>query len=178
MVFGAFISLQESFSIKKIIGALIIIIGITIAQWKRQKLEFNKGTIFALLAALFYSLAEIVCFYILRDFDATSFSVYSALLPVLTLLILFPKSIKKLSFYFKPSRALNISIVSINDTLATIFLFVAYQLGRNASQIGPLMATQTIVSVILAIIFLRERDNILNKIIGACLVVAGVIFVI
>lgn len=178
LVLGAFIFLNEPFSIQKLIGTIIIFFGIMVAQWKKQKFVFNQGAFFVLLAALSYAIAEIISFYILRNFDTTSFSVYNCLLPVLALIIITPKTLKKLTFYLKPKRALNISLVSLNDTLATIFLFFAYQIGRNASQIGPLMATQTIVSVLLAILILKERNNILNKIIGASIVVAGVILVI
>lgn len=178
VVFGAFVFLQELFSIQKVIGTIIILVGICIAQWQKQKLVFNLGVVYALLAAFFYAAAEIVAFYILRDFDAPSFSVYGSLLPVIALLIIKPKSVKKLAFYLKPRYALNISVVSINDTLATIFLYLAYQIGKNASQIAPIMATQTIVSVLLAVIILKENKNILNKIVGAMVVVAGMMFVV
>jgi len=178
LVLGAFIFLHESFSFQKLIGTIIILLGIMLAQWKKQRFVFNQGAFFVLLAAISYAIAEIISFFILRNFDTTSFSVYNALLPVFVLIIIFPKTLKKLNFYLKPKRALNISLVSLNDTLATIFLFFAYQIGRNASQIGPLMATQTIISVLLAILILKEKNNFLNKIIGASLVVVGVILVI
>jgi len=84
----------------------------------------------------------------------------------------------KLSFYAKPKNLSNIVIVSINDTLASLFLFNAYQLGRNALQIGPLMATQTIVTVVLALIFLKETDNIYQKITGALIAVLGTILMV
>jgi uncharacterized membrane protein len=83
-----------------------------------------------------------------------------------------------LAFYFETKHALNISLVSVNDILATILLYFAYQIGRNASQIAPIMATQTIISVLLAIILLKEKNNMLNKIIGATIVVAGVMLVL
>lgn len=177
-VFGAFIFLHEVFSVQKVIGTVIILTGIVIAQWKKEKFVFNNGTLFALLAAFAYAVTEIISFYILRNFDVPSFSVYSCFLPVIALLIVMPKSFKKLSFYRKPKRAINISIVSINDTVGTILLFFAYQVGRNAAQIGPLMATQTILAVILGILILKERENMHNKMLGAIVVVAGVMLVI
>ncbi|MEI7989617.1 MAG: DMT family transporter [Chloroflexota bacterium] len=178
VVLGAFIILHEPFSLAKIIGTIVILVGIGFAQWQKEKLAINKGAIFALIAALSYAITEIIAFYILRNFDVPSFSVYSCILPVILLLIIKPKSISKLSFYFPPRRALNIGLVSINDTISTMLLFLAYQVGHNAAQIGPLMATQTIISVILAIVILKERDNMFNKIIGATIVVFGIILVV
>ena len=177
VVLGAFVILHEPFSINKILGTLVILLGIGIAQWQKEKLAINKGTVFALLAAFSYAITEIIAFYILRDFDVPSFSVYSCFLPVIILLLISPKSFGKLSFYFPLKRALNIGFVSVNDTISTMLLFLAYQVGHNAAQIGPLMATQTILSVLLAIIILKERNNMLNKILGAIIVVLGVILV-
>lgn len=178
VVLGAFLLLREAFSLQKVIGTVIILSGIAVAQWKKQNFTFNAGAIYALTAAFSYAVAEIISFYILRNFDAPSFSVYGSLLPVFALLIIKPQTVKKLAFYFKPKYTLNISLVSVNDSLATIFLYFAYQMGRNAAQISPIMATQTILSVLLAIVILKENKNIINKIIGATLAVVGTILVI
>jgi uncharacterized membrane protein len=178
ILLGAFFFLREAFSISKLLGTLFILVGIAIAQWKKQKFVMNEGVLFSLLAALSYAIAEIISYYILRDFEAASFTVFVSLLPVLALLIIKPKTIQKLRFYLRPKYAINIALVSLNDTLATLFLFFAYQTGRNASQIAPIMATQTIISVLLAIIFLKERNNMVKKIVGAVMVVIGVILVL
>lgn len=177
LVLGAFIFLHETFSLPRVIGTLIIILGIFIAQ-QQKRFVINQGVIFALLAALFYAVGEIISFYILSNFDTASFTVYVSLLPVITILIIKPNTLQKLAFYFQPKYALNILAVSLNDTLATLFLFFAYQAGRNAAQIAPIMATQTIITVLLAILILKERHNLLNKIIGAITAVAGLILIL
>ena len=140
IVIGAFLFLREDFSFSKLLGVIIVIIGITIAQWKKRKFVINQGVIYALLAALAYAVTEIIAFYLLRDFDTISFTVLLSFLPVIILLIIKPGSIKKLTFYFKPEYARSIIVVSINDAIATLFLFFAYQVGRNAAQIAPIMA--------------------------------------
>lgn len=178
IVIGAFIFLQESFSVNRLLGMMIILAGITIVQWKKGKFVLNKGVVFALLAAFSYAITELISFYILRDFNAISFTIYLSFLPVIALLIIKPGLIRKLSFYLKPKYALNIAAVSISDAVATIFLFLAYQIGRNAAQIAPIMATQTILSVLFAIFILKERNNMINKIVGALIVVVGVILVL
>lgn len=178
MVFGSFIILHEVFSLRKVLGTLVILIGISLAIWKKQKFVFNRGLIYALLAAFSYAVAEIASFFILRNFDAASLTVYICFIPVVVLLFLRPATLKKLTFYLVPKYATAITVVSINDTLASLAVFFAYQIGRNSAQISPLMATQIILAVILAIIFLKERDRVVNKIVGALVVVAGVLLVI
>ncbi|MFH2085751.1 MAG: DMT family transporter [bacterium] len=175
---GAVLILGETLTFKKLLGGLIIISGVLIAEWRKHKFVFNTGALYVLIAAASYALGEILSFFVLRDFDSTSFLVLNCLIMVVLMLIAKPKIIPKFAFYSKPKNLINILIVSFNDTFATLAVFFAYQLGRNALQIGPLMATQTIVTVILAHIFLRERDNLLQKFIGASLAVIGAIIVL
>lgn len=178
VVLGAFLFLQEQFSIRKVIGTVIILLGIAIAEWKNHRFVLNTGAWFALAAGFGFAATELTSFFVLRDFDAKSFTVYTNLLPVGVLLLVHGKSMKKLAFYARPKNALNITVVSIGDFIATLLLFYAYQAGRNAAQISPIMATQTILSVFLAILFLKERDYMTNKIVGATVVVAGILLVL
>ncbi len=178
LIIGAILFLHESFSLQKLIGAIAILLGVAVAEWRKKKFVFNQGAFYVLLAAMFYATSEIICYFILRNFEATSLIVYSCFVSVATLVIIRPGTIKKLSFYLKPKHAINIMVVSINDTIATLFVFLAYQVGRNALQIGPLMATQTIVTVLLALIILKEKDYMFQKIVGAVTVVMGTILLL
>ena len=55
---------------------------------------------------------------------------------------------------------------------------MAYQIGRNALQISPLASTQTIVTVLLALIILREKGNMFQKMFGAAIAVIGTILLL
>jgi uncharacterized membrane protein len=46
---------------------------------------------------------------------------------------------------------------------------------RNASQIAPITASETILTVLLAILLLKERRNMVQKISDAVIVVMGVL---
>jgi drug/metabolite transporter (DMT)-like permease len=174
VVIGAFILLGEPFSMMKVAGTIVIMLGICIALWKRNQLTFGRGSLLVIISTLLYSSSDLLSLYFVRDFDPLSLLVYISFLPVIVLLILKPKTVKKIPFYFKPRRALVIVVLSLIDIVGTLSVDMAYQVGRNAAQIGPLMGTITIVSVLIAIIFLKERDNMRNKLIGALIVVVGV----
>jgi drug/metabolite transporter (DMT)-like permease len=176
LIIGTLVILQESFTIPKLFGAIILLVGVFIAEWRNRRFVFNIGAIYVLIAAFLYAMGEVLSFYVLRNLDAITFMVYTSFLSLITLVIMKPSIVKKLSFYYQPKFGFNIIVVSINDTLATLFVFLAYQVGRNALQIGPLMATQTIVTVILALFILHEREYMTQKIIGALTVVIGTVF--
>jgi drug/metabolite transporter (DMT)-like permease len=178
VILGAILFLKENLTITKLIGAAAILFGVVLAEWRKQIFVLNKGAVYVLLAAFCFAASSIISFFIIRNFDVLSYMFYGSIFVTLILVIFKPKIFKKLSFYFKPKRALNIVTTSLNDALANIFGFTAYQVGRNALQIGPIGATQTLLTVLLAIVILKERDHILQKIIGSLAAVIGTLLLL
>jgi len=178
VILGAILFLRENLTITKLIGAVAILFGVVLAEWRKQTFILNKGVIYVLLAAFFFAASSIISFFIVRSFDVLSYMFYGSIFVTSILIIFKPKIFKKLLFYFKPKRALNIVTTSVSDSLANIFGFMAYQVGRNALQIGPIMATQTLLTVLLAIVILKERDHMPQKIIGSLATVIGTLLLL
>lgn len=177
-VIGASIILHEAITIQKIIGTIVIIIGVAITVYADKKFKVNKGILIVLLAAILFGLTDINGYYMLGSMDASSYQILFYLLPVIALLLFQPKLMKKVPYYFKPDRALKVIALAIFDTLGMLALFFAYQMGGSASIIGPLSATKVIVTVVLAIIFLKERNNLTNKLVGSVIAVIGAILLL
>lgn len=173
-VIAAFVFLGEAATISKVLGTVLVLVGVGIVYWKRHKVKFGTGLSLALVAAFLYGISYANGFYILRFFDAPSFVVFGSLLPAFVIILWQPKVIEKMRFYLIPKNGILVSLSAFLDTLMSVFLYLAYQLGRNASQISPLAATSLVVTVILAAIFLRERDNLLRKLLGSVVVVLGI----
>jgi drug/metabolite transporter (DMT)-like permease len=177
-VLGAIFFLKETPTLAKLIGVLLIIFGVILTEWKKERLKFNKGAMYVLLAAFFNGVAGTLAYFLLRNFDVLSFLVYNSFAISVLLFIFKPKIVKKFTFYFKTNHLVNILISSFNDGLVNVFTFLAYQIGRNALQIGPLGATQIPLTVILAIIFLGERERLSQRLVGSMAALAGSIFLI
>lgn len=178
LVMGAIVILGEALNLRKFMGTGMIILGVIIVEYRKKKFVINRGALYVLVAAACYAMAEIFSFYILRSFDSTTFLVYAALFIVVAMLILRPGIIKKFSFYTQPKMLANVLVVAMNDTIANLCVFWAYQVGRNALQIGPLMATQTIVTVLLTFLILRETSNMPQKLLGAIVAVFGTVLIL
>ncbi len=103
---------------------------------------------------------------------------YRRCLRFFTLLLVQPKAIKKIKYYFRKDRAAKVLLLSLCDTFGMLALYLAYQTGRNAAVIGPLRSTSIIVTVVLAILILKERTNAVNKIAGALIAVFGVVLLV
>lgn len=177
-VVGAAFFLHEALTLQHIVGAIIVLLGVAIVLYDKKKFSLNKGALFVLVAAFLFGMNDINGYYILKSFDATNFLIYSEFLPVIALFVLQPTLVKKLTYYFQKDKALKVSLLALGDAFGMLTLFLAYQAGGKASVIGPLSATRVLVTTVLAVVILKERNNITNKLIGAVVAVVGVILLL
>jgi drug/metabolite transporter (DMT)-like permease len=178
LMLGAVLILNEELTMRKVIGAAAILAGVVIAQWGKRALVLNRGAVCVLLAAFCFAASGTVSFLIVRSFDVLSYMFYGSVMVASMLAAFRPRVFRKLSFYFEPKRALNIVTTSFNDALANLFGLTAYEVGRNALQLSPIGATQTLLTVLLAIAILKERDHMTRKIAGGLAGVIGTILLL
>ncbi|QQS38396.1 EamA family transporter [Candidatus Woesebacteria bacterium] len=173
-VIGANMFLNEVLTLKILLGTSLIIFGVMLTRFEKRKLVINKGIIFVLISSFLFGIGEINGFHILDSYDSTNYLIYSEFIPVVALLILQPKTVRKLKYYFRKEKAIKILLLSLCDAFGMLTLYLAYQTGGNVSLIGPLRATSIIITTIIAFIILKERNNITNKLIGSVIAVLGV----
>ena len=178
LMLGAVLILNEELTTRKLIGAAAILSGVVIAEWRKRALVLNRGAVCVLLAAFCFAASGTISCFVVRGFDVLSYMFYGSILVTLMLAAFRPRVFRKLSFYFGPKRALNIVTTSFNDALANLLGLTAYQVGRNALQLNPICATQTLLTVLLAIVILKEKDHMTRKIVGGLAGVIGTILLL
>ncbi len=177
-VIGAYFFLHEGVTILRVLGAITILAGVAIARFEKRKFIVNKGVFLALIAAFFLGMSDIVGYYILRSMNATNFLIYSYFLPVIAILLLQPKSIKKLSYFLNLDKSMRLLILSICDVFGMLTLYLSYQAGGAASIIGPLSSSRVLVTTGLAMLFLKERSNMKSKVVSAVVTIIGVVLLL
>jgi len=177
-VLGAFVFLGEAVTANKVLGAVAVVLGITIAVSGRHEFRYSRGVLLVVVATVFYSAMDLLSFFLDRSVDPISLIVYVCYLPVLALLVTRPQTLQHLRFYFTRRRAACITVLGMNDTLGTLCVFYAYRIGRNAAQIDPLLGMTAIISVVLAIVLLREREHLAGKLLGALVTMVGAVLVL
>jgi drug/metabolite transporter (DMT)-like permease len=176
-IIGAIIFLKESFSMQQTLGTILIILSIVLVSWKKQKFTFSKGFIFSVLAALSFGLAFTNDAFIVNNFDVPSYLTIAFILPSLAVWVIYPKSTAKMKPLFEKKTLLKLGLLGVFYAVSAITIFLAYQVGKNASQIAPLNQTATIITVVLSVIFLKERTDLLRKLLGAIISFVGVVLV-
>lgn len=173
-VVSAVVLLREAYSLKEAVGTLLILLSIFLIS-QVKKLSFKKGSIYAFGFALCFGLAVTNDVFILKRADAVSYATIGFLLPGIFLILVNPKSLKRLNRFFDIHILSKMFLMCLFYSIAAIAFYTAVTSGAKASQIGPINQSSIIVTVLLAAIFLSEKDNLFKKIIAAVLVTIGVI---
>lgn len=176
-IIGAMIFLKESFSAQQALGTILIISSVVLVSWTKQKFSFSKGFIFSVLAALSFGLAFTNDAFIVNNFDVPSYLTIAFIVPSLAVWAINPKSTVKMKPLFERKTLLKLGLLGVFYAVSAITIFLAYQVGKNASQIAPLNQTATIITVVLSVIFLKERTDLLRKLLGAIISFVGVVLV-
>lgn len=174
-IVSAVLLLHESFSLQKGIGAILILASIFIITKKIGKITFNKGFFYALGMAVCYGLAITNDTFLLSKVNVYSFTALGFLLPGIFLIIVKPKKLLELSEFFKARVFGKLLVMTSFYAAAAVAFYLAISNGGEASQVTPILQASVIVTVILAVIFLKERDSLLKKLLGAILVFIGVL---
>lgn len=174
-IIGAIIFLGESFLTTQALGAILIFTSVVLVSWSKKLFSIQGGEIQGLLAGALFGLGFINDAYILQSFDSTTYLILAFILPAIALTIAFPKSTKKMKPLLRRGNFAKMAILSVLYAISGITFFAAYALGRNAAQLSALDQLATIVTVVLAIIFLKEKAHLVRKIAGAILSFLGVV---
>ena len=180
VVIGAILFLKESFSLQQTMGTLLIIGSIILVSWKRNKIMLGSGIWTALLAAIFMGAGFTNDAFIVSafdSFDVPSYVTIAFIIPALFVWALYPKATKSMKHLLTKDNIFKLVILAAIYAISCITIFLAYQVGKNASQIAPLNQTSTILTVLLSMIFLGERSEYLKKILGAIISFIGVLLV-
>ncbi|MDP2873809.1 MAG: EamA family transporter [bacterium] len=175
---AAIFFLGEAFSLRQGIGTLLIIASIILVSWKDKRFRLGKGGLSGLGAALCFGLAFANDAFILRNFDVPSYLAIAFIVPALMVWLFNPRAAKNMLPLFEKAMLKKLLVLAVLFAVSAITIFLAYQVGKNAAQIAVLGQTATIVTVLLAIVFLREKNDILKKIAGAAISLLGVILVL
>ena len=167
--------LDEALTSKKLLGTLLVILGVALVSWRGKRFRLQQGHMFALLSATLFGAAFATDAFLLRSFDSPSYATIAFFLPTVFLILLRPKSLKKIKLFLDFRRLAKMLILAIFYGIAALAIYASYQAGGEASQIAPVSQSSVILTVLLAAIFLKERSYFLNKLVGAIAVFLGVV---
>lgn len=174
---GAYVFLGERLIISQYLGALLVLLSIVIVQYRQQRIVFSQGTWFALAANSLFALAMVSDTFVVRSYDALSFAAVMSVLPGFLLCL----------FYFKQLPALvqtvkkidkNLLLYTLLYSVAVVTFYAALGQRVLLSQVTVITKSNIILTVLLAAVFIKEKDNLWRKILAAVICMIGVVLVV
>ena len=168
----AFIFLGETFSFMTSVGIAVLFLGLSIGT-APHKIKADPGMKYAYLSAMMISFANILMK------SATSIAsapviVASMAIPTIISFPLILKNSKKRIHAFFQEKLLNKVLAALANVLALFFLLWALSLGPVAI-VNAIYQGTMIFAILAGIIFLKERENIAQKLIGTTIALIGVL---
>ena len=178
-VIAAIIILGDRITAVKVMGIALILSGVTVINIRKSRWQMNRGHIFALLSALCFGTSFVNDAVVLKTF--TSLDTYMILvfiIPALFTLVLHPSSIRSINKLTTANKIIPITVCSLLYAIATMTFYHSYTAGGKASVISVLQQMSIVFAVCLSYVFLKERDRLLNKIVGTLLTIGGALLLI
>ncbi len=174
---GASLLFQELLTPVQWIGAVLIIVGIVIITMKKSGKKLNMGDLYALLAAILFGLANTNDRFLVKFFDPYTYVVIGFLLPGFAIALMYPKKLKLLKTYARKSFLFKMTFLCLLYGLSAVTFFAALQITPNSSQLFSINSFGAIITVILSILVLKEKDHMWKKILGVVVSVAGLLLI-
>ena len=168
---------KEGLSLQQWLGAIFIVVGVAVVYLQKTQSQLNRGDLFALCAALMFGMANTNDRYLVEFFDPYAYVIIGFLLPGLAIALAYPRKIAYIRTYFTTTFMSKVLLLCLLYGLAAITFFAALQLAPNSSQVFTFNTFGAILTVILSIIFLKERDYLAKKLLGATISLIGLILV-
>ena len=171
------IFLNEKITIIKIISMILILLGTFLMTNKSTKKCDNKWLIYAILTALFTSLATILGKIGIKDIESNFGTLIRTIIVFIIIwIIVFIRGKHKEIKIIKKKSWLFIILSGITTGLSWLCYFKALQNGE-ASIVFPIEKLSIVVSIIFSCIFLKEKIN-RKSIIGLILIITGTLLLI
>jgi len=166
-VLASSLLLGEFLTPKQMMGTLLIILGVILVNIKSARLTFSKKEIVALLAAASFGFGISNDSFMLKTFNLYPYVFLAFVIPALFIMILNPYTIKNMKVFLKKDVFIKMILLCVLYSIQAILYFSALQISKNSSRIASIGLIGVIVTVLMAIVFLKEKENLAQKLLGA-----------
>lgn len=162
------------FDSSRLIGSLFIISAVTLVSFKMKDIKRMKLLPKLFAATFFYSLAAVLDSVLLKSFSIFFYLSLTFGIPGLLLPLFNPHSIKNLKSLYTLRNYPYVIVYGFFASANFYFVFRAYLSGGSPAQVYSILALESVITVITAAIFLKERSHLLLKISAAILAGIGI----
>lgn len=178
LIWGTVLSiafLGSNFKLQQLVGVLVLLGAIILIQYKRQTTLFNSSSLLILGAAACFAVFQVTSAVLSKTISTGTYTFLAYAGGTLIVGLVYRKRVfADLSSIGNQASAFLLTSMTGSLSVAyAIFAFLAYRSAPDRGVVVLLLTTQVIFGVVLAVIFLKERQRIPRKILAAILAVMG-----
>lgn len=176
MIVAGVIFFKESIVVTKIIGAILIIFSNIFIFYKKGSFKIDKYVLLGMASNISYTIAMFLDVSISETFSLPIYIAAILIGPAILIFVFGRIKLVEIKNEFINGNKKFLFATSISWGLAALFGLRAYQLG-DVSIVAPLRAISVLMNVIAGYTFLKEKDNLVKKIIAAILIVISIFLI-
>jgi len=176
-LFSGIIFLGRGFAWLKLLGCVLIVLANFLALFEKGKLRINRYVLLKVLSTIFFTAAFTLETYNSPEFNLPFFVFLSFGVPALMLLATRQAKFRALVTEVKRPHWWAIVIAGIAQGLTAFAILRAYQFYDHFIEVASISAVYVILNVFFAMIFLRERGNLIQKFVAAAIIVGSIVMI-
>lgn len=177
-VIGSTMLFGEGLSIRQFVGAGLLIGGILVINLKSSKFSFGKNELWALLAALCFGMANVNDRFLVKSLEIYFYTSTAFIVPAIILGAIYYKHLGNVLSLFRIRLLWKMILLCSLYGIGAIAFFMALKISPSASAVITANLFTVIVTVLMGIVFLKEKENMPNKIIGMILAFIGQLLIL
>lgn len=176
MVFAGVLFFKEEIVLKKIIGAVLIIISNVLIFYKKGKNRMDKYVFLGILANVAYSIALFLDVNISSHFNLAMYVATTLLVSALFITVVEHVKIRDIKKEFERGNHVFILFTGLSWSSMIFCQLRAYQVGE-VTTVAPLCALTVIGNVLFGYFFLKERDDLVKKVVAGIIILISVFLI-
>ncbi len=176
MILTGLLFFKEPLIWTKIIGTGLIIFSNFLIFYKKGNQKLDKYIVLGIISNIVFSVALVLDVNISDNFNLAFYVALTLLIPAFFITIAEKIKLSDIKKEFLQGNKKSIIITSLCWGTMLVTQLNAYQL-KDITSVAPLCSLTVIVNVIVGYLFLKEKDNLLKKIIAAVLIIISVFLI-
>jgi drug/metabolite transporter (DMT)-like permease len=172
-IVGSSIFFHQFLNIKQLLGILLILFSILLVNRVKSGIHLTKGVLMTLLGAVAIGLAMVNDKYVLGYLNMYSYLSIALISPAIFTAVIFWKQMSGIHFYFQKNIVVRFVFVCLLFAIQVVAFFNALFLSTNASQFAGMSMFGSVLTMIMSMIFLNERDRKIIKFMALGLGILG-----
>lgn len=177
-VMGYSLILRDVFTIKQVVGLVVLLSAMLLVNQGSFSWKVKRGDILSLLAGLCFGMANINDKILLGQIPIYTYLFLAFFTPPLFILLIRPVTLSKLRTVANRDTLKVMLATIVLYGLGSVTFFTSLKNADSPSKVSTVNLAGVVLTVVLAIVFLKEREKISQKIIAAIMTVAGMYLIV